>query len=280
MRSSSSSSRHELGNIPYFFFLSFTTLITFLLLVNHQQFFLAFLQNSSSSSSVSSSPVSRAFAKSSTIDNRPLKMEESLEKSTLQIPLTPQTMTTKREETSSIIESSTSSASSPSASTAPVSIAQISNPCPSSVSQLYNSINESKLIEMKENKKWCNSMIAAHKVQIGRSWGSLSKQQQMMWDTKKCNELLNVGTLLSCEERYGWKYFENWLKNKKMIFSNASNVDCVQDFKTSGFCKVSSLVFSLFFSVNSFGNAGRWFRLFFSFRLTAVLDAKCCFELS
>jgi hypothetical protein len=253
---SSSSSRHELGNIPYFFFLSFTTLITFLLLVNHQQFFLAFLQNSSSSSSVSSTPVSRTFAKSSTIDTRPLEMEPSLEKSTPQLPLAPQT--TKREETTSVIKSSTSSASSPSASTAPISIVQISNRCPSSVSQLYDSINESKLIEMKENKKWCNSMIAAHKVQIGRSWGSLSKQQQMMWDTKKCNELLNVGTLLSCEERYGWKYFENWLKNKKMIFSNASNVDCIQDFKTSGFCKVSSLICSLLFSVNSFD-----IRLFF-----------------
>jgi hypothetical protein len=91
---------------------------------------------------------------------------------------------------------------------------------------------------MKENKKWCNSMIAAHKVQIGRNWGSLSKPQQMMWDTKKCNELLNVGTLLSCDERYGWKYFENWLKNKKIIFSNSSNVECIQDFKTSGYCKV------------------------------------------
>ena len=80
-----------------------------------------------------------------------------------------------------------------------------------------------------------------NKVNIGRSWGSLSKSDKQLWDTYKCNELLTIGKLQSCDQRWGWNYFKDWSDNAvNVVEGSISNVTCMKDLKTSTFCQVSA----------------------------------------
>jgi hypothetical protein len=254
---SSATPQREIGYIPYFFFLSFSMLLTFLLLMNNQQYFLKMYVN--------------------LINEAPPVLSQDLPKQN--ILLTPMVSTVvKKPELRSkpltqIVKDqfapSVSSVSSahelnseeltmpallfhpeqhfPKSINGAPNIIDLSQKCPKSVEIQYDSLNEEKRAVAEENKQWCNNAIKNHRVRIGHSWGTLSRNDQMLWDTKKCNELLNIGNLQTCEERYGWKYFEKWLKTKKYLFEKASKIQCIHDYKTSGFCKVSwKITFCLF----------------------------------
>jgi hypothetical protein len=84
-------------------------------------------------------------------------------------------------------------------------------------------------------------VAAKYRVEVGRSWGSLTKSMQNDWDKENCNELLGVGKTLSCDERWGWQAFSNWRQNKQLIVSGQSDVECIKDVKTSTFCRMSNV---------------------------------------
>lgn len=62
--------------------------------------------------------------------------------------------------------------------------------CPSSESHKFSSSLGTSDGETAERKKWCFGMQSKHKVSVGRSWGSLSKDAKFTWDKKRCNELI------------------------------------------------------------------------------------------
>eukprot|EP01040_Poterioochromonas_malhamensis_P008006 gene8006-8654_t len=117
---------------------------------------------------------------------------------------------------------------------------------------------------MRKNTKWCKDKIRMHGVKIGRSWGTLPRGDQQQWDSRKCNEILNLGTVQSCDERYGWKWFEKWLKNKKNVFESGSTVKCIQDYKTTSYCKMENVVLN-FNQIQTHGGARGYSNGFLNF---------------
>lgn len=108
--------------------------------------------------------------------------------------------------------------------------------CSTSVKEKYSAIDSSS--NFGNDLKWCQETIKRDKVVIGRSWGRMSKESQLRWDAVKCNELLSLGKLQTCDQRWGWTSFDDWLSNSKTIVSGISNVTCVVNIKTSTFCQV------------------------------------------
>ena len=111
--------------------------------------------------------------------------------------------------------------------------------CPSSVSEAYKVPDA---LDGKKDLAWCRAMKSTHQVMLGRSWGSLPRDKQREWDKSKCNEQLVTGKLQSCEERWGWSYFNSWLNSAHTLVSGQSTVVCGSDIKTATFCKYSNVV--------------------------------------
>eukprot|EP01034_Spumella_vulgaris_P033020 gene33020-40751_t len=70
----------------------------------------------------------------------------------------------------------------------------------------------------------------------------MSKSSQMQWDKVKCNELLSRGKLQTCDERWGWASFDDWLREETNIVSGVSNVSCVVNVKTSTYCQHDNIL--------------------------------------
>lgn len=94
----------------------------------------------------------------------------------------------------------------------------------------------------KQDLKWCKSMQERYGVVLGRSWGALPRDAQKDWDKSKCNEQLKLGKLQSCDERWGWGYFNDWLRTARTLVRGHSNVVCGADIKTSTFCRYSNVM--------------------------------------
>lgn len=131
----------------------------------------------------------------------------------------------------------------------PHSVSKAENITASPGIQLFNNKQQcSRELELKygtssgsnwqENLKWCEKKKDLHHVSIGRSWGSLSKLDKQQWDLYKCNELMSVGKLQSCDQRWGWGAFREWLGNAVPVVQGVSKVNCARDYKTSIFCQV------------------------------------------
>lgn len=61
----------------------------------------------------------------------------------------------------------------------------------------------------------------------------------------KCNELLNVGKLQSCDQRWGWSFLSEWVARSLPVVQGVSNVTCARDVKSSVFCQVLTVDYSL-----------------------------------
>lgn len=107
---------------------------------------------------------------------------------------------------------------------------------------------------------WCKAMKSRHHVQLGRSWGTLQKGDRARWDKEKCNELITLGKLQSCNERWGWGSFANWRNHTVQIIGgrggkpseDASDVNCAIDIKQSTFCRSKRVVMDF----SKLGSAG------------------------
>lgn len=108
--------------------------------------------------------------------------------------------------------------------------------CPASVHSKYSSPDETSTFE--SDLAWCKERVKRDRVSVGKSWGSMTKAQQMKWDKVKCNEIIVKGKLQTCDQRWGWGSFDEWLKNSKTVIEGASTVTCASNIKTSTFCQV------------------------------------------
>ena len=109
--------------------------------------------------------------------------------------------------------------------------------CSADMLKRYSEIPNAEAIQ--SDLEWCQQAKARFGVQIGRSWGSLSGDGRFQWDEKKCNELLALGKLQACNERWGWGYYDNWMNNTFDVLIGGSRVTCMVDVKTTTYCKVS-----------------------------------------
>ena len=117
---------------------------------------------------------------------------------------------------------------------------QLNPNCPSSVSDLYRK-NESSLNSNGLGLKWCEDKRDSFNVVLGRNWGGLPREMQIMWDEAKCNELLVLNKLQTCDERWGWKSFDDWRANVKTYIAGQSSVICASNLKTSTFCRLGNV---------------------------------------
>lgn len=120
--------------------------------------------------------------------------------------------------------------------------------CSAEVAKKYRTVAGSSTLE---DLQWCKQMHVARGVVIGRSWGGLSGPDRLKWEDRKCNELISVGSLQSCDQRYGWKFFENWRNKAVPVILGISNVTCSNNLKASSFCKVCKVNAFLYFGTQS-----------------------------
>lgn len=121
------------------------------------------------------------------------------------------------------------------------------NQCPDHFRVRYRSVSDKNF---DQSLNWCTQMKRTHRVQLGRSWGSLPPPERQRWDRLKCNELISLGKLQSCDERWGWRSFDIWRNHSVQIISSdagshsldASDVKCAIDIKSSTFCRSKRVV--------------------------------------
>lgn len=137
--------------------------------------------------------------------------------------------------------------------------------CPNSVHESYSIINASN----KKNIDWCIETKNKFNVQVGRSWGALPKSLKIIWDSNSCNELISIGKLQSCDERWGYPMFSEWLDHKKMSHiikgenkdAFLSDVKCASNMKANTLCQLRNVVvnFGQLGSVGKSRSFGRGF---------------------
>lgn len=112
--------------------------------------------------------------------------------------------------------------------------------CPASIEKMYRTAAESATFEL--DLAFCRNAIGKRGVVVGKSWGQLNKVEQKRWDTVQCNEIMNAGKLLSCNERWGWAMLENWLSKPYNLVTGVSNVTCSENEKASQFCAMNNII--------------------------------------
>lgn len=111
--------------------------------------------------------------------------------------------------------------------------------CPIEVERKYGTADTN----WRDNLNWCKIKMESNHVSIGRSWGSLSRSDKQQWDLYMCNELVSVGRLQSCDQRWGWGFLNEWRAAAVPVVQGVSNVTCARDIKTSIFCKVKMYIY-------------------------------------
>jgi hypothetical protein len=112
--------------------------------------------------------------------------------------------------------------------------------CPASYAERYKSSSSSS--SSAQDLKWCQDTRDTYNVVIGLSWGGLLGPKRKEWDTRGCNDLLKLGKLQTCDERYGWKFCTDWMKNLQTIVSGTSEVKCATNLKATVYCRSKDVV--------------------------------------
>lgn len=109
--------------------------------------------------------------------------------------------------------------------------------CSSSTQQLYATLPSAS--ESDSQRQWCTTAEKQYRVVVGRSWGSLTKAGQNSWEEKRCNEHLSAGKALSCAQKWGWAWLQEWSNAKHLVVSQKTKVSCMVDpVRTSTYCEV------------------------------------------
>lgn len=100
-----------------------------------------------------------------------------------------------------------------------------------------------RILSNKNDVTKCKEYEEKFNVKIGKHWGGLPKYLQNEWNNKKCNELINLGYLVSCDEDWGWSFLNNWLhdRNRIKISLDYSHVKCATNYKSNTFCKLQNV---------------------------------------
>ncbi len=118
--------------------------------------------------------------------------------------------------------------------------------CPVEIEQAYRA--PPKLPKGSMGKEWCEMKKRTAGIILGKSWGTLTRQEQKIWDTSKCNEWIKLSKIQTCNQRFGWEFFKRWRAvNTKIIepastrAKNDSNVACIEELKTSTLCRMENV---------------------------------------
>lgn len=113
--------------------------------------------------------------------------------------------------------------------------------CPATVASSYATVHGGH--DSASQLNWCRSQQSAHNVRVGQSWGTLRGDLRDMWESYRCNELLQTGELLPCNDRWGWGKFNKWLQTKQPMIDgpSVSTADCITNLLTSKFCRLTNV---------------------------------------
>lgn len=104
----------------------------------------------------------------------------------------------------------------------------------------YSSLGAEAASKVKAERSWCDSAKAAHRVIIGRSWGTLNKHDQKLWEDHHCNEHMAIGTVLPCEQKWGWTWLQSWHSNQRTVSGNSTCM--VDQIRTATYCELSEVM--------------------------------------
>ena len=93
-------------------------------------------------------------------------------------------------------------------------------------SRVITNYNKTNATNMETNLMWCSTMMKNHHVIPQKSFGSLSRPDQINWDRFLCNELVTRRKYLSCEETLGFTFFSSWRQDFTPTIQGGSEVSC------------------------------------------------------
>lgn len=129
--------------------------------------------------------------------------------------------------------------------------------CPDTVKESY----AKEISKQKNNLNWCQTSRDKYKVVIGLSWGGLPSNLRKEWDINGCNDLLKLGKLQTCNEKFGWNFFTDWIAKKETIIDGKSTVKCAPNLQSTIFCQSLNIVID--FSKAEINGQTRMFKMGF-----------------
>ena len=126
-----------------------------------------------------------------------------------------------------------------------------------------------------QTREWCIDKLQTHKISMGRSYGTMKRPDQKLWEISKCAEMIKLGKMQTCEERYGWSYLKQWRSKLIHVIRPSTNMEstsstptsttpyqdsdvkCIEELKTPTFCKMKNVLVD--FSRMNTGHSSRSF---------------------
>ena len=110
--------------------------------------------------------------------------------------------------------------------------------CSKALKKEYNTV---VLGKNAQDRQWCLDTQKKHGTIIGKRFGKMSTETRNMWINSKCEEQILFKQALTCEQRLGWYFFGNWLKQRyKNKSLRTDGIECASSHKTNVFCKMSN----------------------------------------
>ena len=131
--------------------------------------------------------------------------------------------------------------------------------CGRAVKDAYRSV---ALGENAQDRKWCLDTQKKHGTIIGKKFGKMSPATRDTWINSKCEEQIIFKQPLTCNQRLGWYFFENWLRQRyKNKSARTDGIECASSHKTNALCRLSNATvdFSQATAVNGARQFGRGF---------------------
>lgn len=112
--------------------------------------------------------------------------------------------------------------------------------------------------ESAKDRNWCQQTMKKYGTVIGKKFGKMDKMTRDLWTNSKCDEQIVFKKVLTCDERLGWYFFNNWMKQRYNTPSSPNDgIECVTSHKANSFCKLSNV--TLDFSKVRIGSDARSF---------------------
>jgi hypothetical protein len=70
----------------------------------------------------------------------------------------------------------------------------------------------------------------------------MSKEVRDTWSSSNCDELIKFNRVLTCNQRYGWRFFNYWLLQRyKAPPQESDGIECVVSSKENQFCRLTNV---------------------------------------
>jgi hypothetical protein len=114
-----------------------------------------------------------------------------------------------------------------------------SNSCNVDIVNAYRSVVVGKRAK---DRKWCEEAMKKYGTVIGKKFGRMDKNTRDTWTESKCDEQIIFKEILTCDQRNGWYFFNNWMKQRYNTPSSPNDgIECVTSHKANAFCRLSNV---------------------------------------